>query len=112
MFNQLPQCIVKVSTDDEEDLHQDVAHTGRIARRRAAVLPYLYCSEANIVGHSDGHIEGSQQDQPIPPGLEGAVVKEDEARLLDVGHLVFWYWVCIGAQDTLVWVRQEKKKQY
>lgn len=92
------------STDDEEDLHQDVAHTGRIACRRTAVLPYLYSSEADIVGHSDGHIESSQQDQPIPPSLEGAIMKEDEARLLDVRYLVFRDWVGIGAKDTLVWV--------
>lgn len=98
------QDAIKRSTDDEEDLHQDVAHTGWIACRRAAVFPYLYSSEADIVGHSDGHIEGSQQDQPIPPGLEGAVVKEDEAWLLDVRHLVFRDWVGIGTEDTLVWV--------
>lgn len=98
------QDAIKPSTYDEEDLHQNVAHTGWIACRRAAVLPYLYSSEAHIVGHSDGHIEGSQQDQPIPPSLEGAVVKEDEARLLDVCHLVLRDWIGIGAEDTLVWV--------
>lgn len=100
----MPQDAIKPSTDDEEDLHQDVAHARWIACRRGAVLPYLYGSEADIVGHSDGHIEGSQQDQPIPPGLEGAVVKEDKARLLDVRHLVFRDWVGIGTEDTLVWV--------
>lgn len=47
-------------TDDEEDLHQDVAHAGRVACRRATVLPYLHSGEADIVGHRDGHVEGGQ----------------------------------------------------
>lgn len=47
-------------TDDEEDLHQDVTHAGRVACRRATVLPYLHSSEADIIGHSDSHVEGGQ----------------------------------------------------
>ena len=88
-------------TNDEKYLHQDVADTRGVTRRRAAVLSHLHGGEADVVGHGDGHVEGGQQDQPIPAGLERAVVKEDEAGLLDVGHLVLRHRVGVGSKDAL-----------
>lgn len=88
-------------TNDEKDLHQDVTDARGVARCGAAVLPYLHRGEADVVGNGDGHVEGGQQDQPIPAGLERTVVKEDEARLLDLCYLVFWDGVRIGSEDTL-----------
>lgn len=88
-------------TNDEKYLHQDVADTRGVTRRRAAVLSHLHRSEADVVWNGDGHVEGRQQDQPIPTSLECAIVKEDEAGLLDVGYLVLWDWVGVGAKDAL-----------
>lgn len=88
-------------TDDEKDLHQDVADARRVSSRRAAVLPYLYGSEANVVGNGDGYVEGGQQDQPIPAGLERTVVQEDQTGLLDISHLILRDGVSIGSKNTL-----------
>lgn len=97
-FGQTPKSNL---TDDEKDLHQDVADARRVAGRGAAVLSHLHRREANVVRNGDGHVEGGQQDQPIPAGLERAVVKEDEARLLDVRHFVLRDRVCVGSEDAL-----------
>lgn len=88
-------------TDNEKDLHQDVADTRRVAGRGATVFSHLHRREANVVGNSNGYVEGGQQDQPIPAGLERAVVKEDEARLLDVCHFVLRDRVCVGSENAL-----------
>lgn len=88
-------------TDDEKYLHQDIADAWRVTRCWAAVLSYLHRGEAHVVGNGDGYVEGGQQDQPIPAGLERTVVKEDEAGLLDVRHLVLWDRVGVGPKNTL-----------
>lgn len=88
-------------TDDEKYLHQDIADTRRVAGRGAAVFSHLHRREANVVGNSNGYVEGGQQDQPIPAGLECSVVKEDEARLLDVRHFVLRDRVCVGSENAL-----------
>lgn len=68
-----------VLTDDEECLDDDVAdHADAVG-----------VDEAGVVGHDDGDVEGSDQDQPIPAGLEHAVVRQDEAGLLEGAGLVF-----------------------
>lgn len=69
---------VLVLTDDEERLDDDVAdHADAVG-----------VDEAGVVGHDDGDVEGSDQDQPIPAGLEHAVVRQDEAGLLEGAGLV------------------------
>lgn len=69
-------------TYDEQDLHRDVADGG------AAGYVVVITDEAHVVGHCHGHVEGGEQDQPIPAGFEGAVVKQDELGLLGVCYLV------------------------
>lgn len=69
-------------TYDEQDLHRDVADSG------AAGHVIVIADEAHVVGHGHGHVEGGEQDQPIPAGFEGAVVKQDELGLLGVRNLV------------------------
>ena len=79
-------------TQNEQDLHEDVADArrapGGAAAAAAALVPPPHHREAHVIGHGDGHVEGRQQDQPIPAGLEGAVVEEDEAGLLNGCHFV------------------------
>ncbi|TNN70252.1 hypothetical protein EYF80_019466 [Liparis tanakae] len=87
--------------EEAHRLQQDIAAARRVARRGAAVLSYLRRGEADVVGNGDGDVEGGQQDQPIPAGLERTVVEEDETRLLDVRHLVLRDRVRIGSQETL-----------
>lgn len=66
-------------TDDEERLDNNVAdHADAVG-----------VNEAGVVGHDDGYVEGGDQDQPIPAGLEHAVVRQDEAGLLEGAGLVF-----------------------
>lgn len=100
-FKQITHTRERSLTDDEKNLHQDVADTRRVSCRRAAVLPVLHGREADIIGNGDGHVEGGQQDQPVPAGLERTVVEEDETGLLDVGHLVLRNRVCIGSKNPL-----------
>lgn len=71
-------------TKDEEHLHSDVADDGAAGSREAV----LCACEADVVGDGDGHVEGGQQDEPVPEGLEDAVVEQDEAGLLHRGHFV------------------------
>lgn len=56
-------------TYDEQYLHCDV--TDSCAAGQVVVV----ANEAHIVGHRDSHVEGGQQNQPIPTSFEGAVVK-------------------------------------
>ena len=68
-------------TDDEQYLHGDVSDGG------APGLVHI-ADETHVVGHRHGHVEGGQQDQPIPARLEGAEVQEDEFGFLGIGDLV------------------------
>lgn len=101
MTKQLGQTHKSNPTDNEKDLHQDVTDAGRVAGRGTAIFSHLHRREANVVGDSDGDVEGGQQDQPIPAGFERAVMEEDKARLLDVRHFVLRDWVCVGSEDAL-----------
>lgn len=56
-------------TYDEQYLHCDVADSC------AAGQVVVIADEAHVVGHRHGHVEGGQQNQPIPTSFEGAVVK-------------------------------------
>lgn len=69
-------------TDDEEYLHCDITDG------RAASQVVVIADEAHVVGDRHGNVEGGEQNQPVPAGFEGAVVKQDELGLFDVCHLV------------------------
>lgn len=56
-------------TDDEEYLH------GNIADGRAASEVVVVADETHVVGDRHGDVEGGEQDQPVPAGLECAVVE-------------------------------------
>ena len=70
-------------TDDEEHFDDDVADDGR-----APLVGAFHRDERGVVWHHDGHVERAQQYQPVPADLEDAVVQQDEARPLDLLHLV------------------------
>lgn len=87
----VPQLVRKVReifskqlTDDEENLHCDVTDS------RAACQVIIIADEAHVVGHRDGHVERGQQNQPVPPCLERAVMKEDEFGFPGICDLVLW----------------------
>lgn len=44
--------------------------------------------KADIERHGDGYVEGRQQNEPVPQGLEDAVMQQNEARLLHSRHFV------------------------
>lgn len=69
-------------TYDEQYLHRDVADGG------AAGQVVVIADEAHVVGHRHGHVERGQKNQPVPTGLECAVVQQDEFGLLGVCYLV------------------------
>lgn len=75
-------------TDDEEHLHGDVAANCAVAHELMMVAGVGVTDEADVVGHGHGHVESGQQDQPVPHGLEDAVVQQDEAGLPHRRHLV------------------------
>lgn len=78
----------QILTYDKEHFHYDVADDGGARSCDSVVVG----READVVGHSDSHVEGSQQDEPVPQGLRHTVVQQNEAWLLHCCHLVLWYW--------------------
>ena len=73
-------------TQDEEHLHSDVADDGGAGR----IVQLVIRCEADIVGHCNCHVEGGQEDHPIPQSLGHTIVEQDEAGLLHCRHLVLW----------------------
>lgn len=71
-------------TYNEQYLHSDVTDC------RAAGHLVVIADETHVVRHRHGDIEGGQQDQPIPTGLECAVVQQDEFGLLGICYFVLW----------------------
>ena len=67
---------VEVEDDvhEEDDVHDAVHH-----QPGDVVLLGL---EGDIVGHHDGRVEGEDEDDPVPGGLEEAVVQDDMWRRL------------------------------
>ena len=64
----------------EDDVHQedDVHHAVQHQPHDVVLLGL----EGDVVGHHDGRVEGEDEDDPVPGGLEGAVVKDDVRRRL------------------------------
>lgn len=62
-------------TYNKEHFHCDVAYDGGAPSCDRVVVG----READVVGHGDCHVEGSQQDQPVPQGFRHTVVEQDEA---------------------------------
>lgn len=58
---------------EEDDVDDGVNH------QQGDVLGGLVL-EGNVVRHHDGGVEGEAQDDPVPDGLEGAVMEEDVWR--------------------------------
>ena len=56
--------------------------------------------ECSIVRHHNGHINGGQEDQDVPAGLEHAIVAEDPARLLGGRCLVLGKRLDVGGWGT------------
>lgn len=63
---------VEHNVHKEDDIYHAVQHEpGQIV---------LLGLERDIVGHHDGCVEGEDEDDPVPGGLEGAVVEDDVGR--------------------------------
>ena len=83
-------------TDEEESFDHHVRHNGWLV---------LLClvEEGGVVGHHDGDVEGGEEDNQVPAGLEHPVVGEDEARLLNAGRFVLRQWRGgVGLQEALL----------
>lgn len=65
-------------TDYEEHLHCDVAAYSAVTDERVIVAAFGVTDKADVVRHGHGHVKGGQQNQPVPHGLEDAVVQQDE----------------------------------
>ena len=63
---------VQDNVHQEDDIHHAVQH-----QPDNVVLLGL---EGDIVGHHDGGVESEDKDDPVPGGLEGAVVEDDVGR--------------------------------
>ena len=65
---------VEHDVHQEDDVHHAVQH-----QPHDVVLLGL---EGDVVRHHDGRVEGEDEDDPVPGGLEGAVVEDDVRRRL------------------------------
>ena len=70
---------VKHDVDQEDDVHHAVQHQPNQV--------VLFGLKRDVIGHHDGGVEGEDEDDPVPGGLEGAVVEDDVWRGL--GGLLF-----------------------
>lgn len=67
----------RVEVEDDVDEEDDV--DDGIDDEQTHVLRRLVL-EGHVVGHHDGGVEGETEDDPVPQGLEGAVVQQDVRR--------------------------------
>jgi len=79
---------VEVEHDVDEEYHVDDG----VDHQQGHVLAGLVL-ERHVVRHHDGRVEGQAQDDPVPDGLERAVVQQDVRRRLRrllpvLGHYV------------------------
>lgn len=72
---------VDEDVDDEHDVHDEVDHVERVTRV-ATNAPLLLLGvveqEGGAVRGEDGRVNDQQQDEPVPHGLERAVVQDGE----------------------------------
>ncbi len=61
---------VEDDVDEEDDVDDGVDHQEGDVLRRLVL-------ERHVVGDHDGRVEGEDQDDPVPDGLESAVVQQD-----------------------------------
>lgn len=69
----------EVLTDYEEHFDDNVTDHGRP----------VGIDEARVIGNDYCHVKGRDENQPVPAGLEAAVMTEDEMRLFDRRRFVF-----------------------
>lgn len=90
--------------DKEDDIDDGVDHQeGDILR--SLVL------EGHVVGHHDGRVEGQTEDDPVPQGLEGAVVQQDVRRRFGRLLAVLRQHIRIQAHHLHTRFQQNKKKR-
>ena len=94
----------------EHDVHDEVHHGERAAG--VAAVPALRLvlvaeQEGGRVGSEDGRVDDQQQDEPVPHGLEWAVVQEGPPVDTRGLQLVLWQHVCSQGQDLGVGTRQK-----
>lgn len=65
---------VEHNVNQEDDVHDAV--------QRQPNQVVLLRLKGDVVGHHDGGVEGEDEDDPVPGGLEGAVVEDDVGRRL------------------------------
>ena len=68
--------------NNEKHFYDDVADDGR------PLVGALHGHEGGVVRNHNGDVERTEQNQPVPADLEYAVVEQDQARSLNLLHLV------------------------
>lgn len=98
---------VNEDVDDEHDVHHEVNHAERVTRV-ATLVPLLLLGvveqEGSTVRSEDGRVNDQQQDEPVPHGLERAVVQDGE--LVDALRLQLVLRKHIGTQRQHLRKRQ------
>lgn len=90
---------VDEDVDDEHDVHDEVDHVERVTRvatHSPLLLLGVVEQEGGAVRREDGRVNDKQQDEPVPHGLERAVVQDGE--LVDARRLELVLWKYIGTQ--------------
>lgn len=100
------ECRVEVEDDvyQEDDIHYAVQH-----QPNNVILLGL---ERNIVGHHDCSVKSEDEDDPVPGGLEGAVVKDDMRRRLWGFLLILWENIGVELQNLEAGKRERKNSTY
>lgn len=78
---------------DEEHVHHEVGHVQRVTRVAASSLPRVAMfvqQEGGWVRGDNGRVEDQQQNDPVPKGLDGAVMEQDPPCCFRNLEFVFW----------------------
>lgn len=84
---------------DKHDIHHQVHHVERVAGVAASSPPlllHLVEKEGGRVRCEDGGVDDQQQDDPVPHGFEGAVVKD--GPFVDAWGLELVLWQHVGTE--------------
>lgn len=74
-------------TSYEKHLHHYVTPCGATSDKWKTFVALAVSDKADVERYSDGNVESRQQNQPVPHGLEDAVMQQDKTGL-HRSHLV------------------------
>jgi len=74
---------IKDNVDEEDDVDDGIDHQERDIFRRLVL-------KGHVIGHHDGRVESEAKNDPVPEGLEGAVMQKDVRRCFRSLLAILW----------------------